>query len=89
MTAKPIRQLLNANPFVKFTLHLGFENETTVSDPNRCRLDEEEAILYVSHPEVPPPSQFAKRIRGHPASVEIIDLRHVSIVTVEADAMPE
>lgn len=87
MTAKPIRQLLTAKPFKKFTLHFGFESETTINDPKRCRLDEDELLLYVSFPEVQPP-EFVRHVLVH-ASVEIIDLRHVATITVEAEKMPE
>jgi hypothetical protein len=90
MTATPIRRLLKAKPFVRFTLTIGFDNEIRIDDPKRCRLDEEELVLYVSYPEVRPPERFAKRLRAlEEASVEVIDLRHVTQVSVKAAAMPD
>jgi hypothetical protein len=87
MTANPIRRLLKAKPFVSFSLSLGFETEFTIDDPTRCRLDDEEMILYVSYPEVRPP-KFVKRVL-EPASVMIVDLRHVTHVSVNEAAMPD
>lgn len=87
MTANPIRRLLKAKPFVRFTLCLdGFETEFVIDDPARCRLDDEELILYVSCPEFRPP-KFVRAIPNEPARVEIIDLRHVSRVSANAEAI--
>ena len=88
MTATPIRQLLKAKPFASFTLSAGFEMQFEIDDPARCKLDDEEMMLHVSCPEFRPP-KFAGRLSPiERARVEIIDLRHVTHVSVKAEAMP-
>ena len=86
MTAAPIRQLLDAKPFVSFTLHVGFEMQVLIESPESCRLDEEELLLYVRYPESRPPAHMRRDDLVEPASVEIVDLRHVSRVSVKQAA---
>ena len=88
MTANPIRRLLDAKPFVSFTLHLGSVMDLQVDDPKWCRLDDAEMLLYVSCPEVRPPAFVRHASAFQPATVEIIDLRHVTRVSVRSEAMP-
>ena len=88
MTAIPVRRLLDAKPFVSFTLHLGSVMDVRIDDPKWCRLDDGEMLLYVSCPEVRPPEFVRHAGAVQPATVEIIDLRHVSRVSVRSAAMP-
>jgi hypothetical protein len=89
MTAKPIKKLLEAMPAVGFTLHFGNDEQFKITDPESCFLDDEDLILYLSIPVSRLPETFVGRIAMEfPATVEVIDLRLVRRVTVNAERMP-